>query len=161
MEEEGNVQTEAQKKKDETEFQVNWIPMEVREQKQGKPEAREASTNCYTRLQSRICLSGSGTSVAILITSTIFERPTLLISKWSLLVLSLDLWLCGLVFFSVVAEYNICTVNHLLCCLNWRKIQERQRKITNQVVRMTEINSPIVLEARSLKHGIPRTMLPQ
>lgn len=49
MEEEGNVQTEAQKK-DETELQVDCTPIEVTEQKQGKPEAREAGTNCCTSL---------------------------------------------------------------------------------------------------------------
>lgn len=116
------------KKNDETELQVNCTPIEVTEQKQRKPEAREAGTNCCTSLQSRTCLSGSGTPMAILITSTIFERSTLLISKWSLLVLSPDLWLCGQVFFSVVAECNACTVNHLLCCLNWRKKKRKRER---------------------------------
>ena len=60
----------------------------LRKQKEGKPEARDAGTNCWTaRLQTRTCLSGSGASMAILITLTTLERLTLLVSKRSPLVL--------------------------------------------------------------------------
>ena len=34
---------------------------------------------------------------------------------------TLDLWFYGLILFSVVAECNVCTVNHLFCHLSWRK----------------------------------------
>ena len=78
------VQAKAQKEKDEAEVQVNLYTMVAT-----KAETREARgqgrwhelLNC---LLSRTCLSGSGTSIAILITLTTFERPTLLISKGSL-----------------------------------------------------------------------------
>ena len=63
-------------------------PREPQKQKQGKPEARDTSTNRWTTcLPHRTCLRGSGTSVAILITSPTFERPTLLPSKQSCLAL--------------------------------------------------------------------------
>ena len=51
--------------------------------------------------------------MAILIALTTFERPTLLISKPSLLLP----WTCdnyGLVLFSVVAECNVCSNSFLL-----------------------------------------------
>ena len=58
-------------------------------------------------------LNGSGTSMAILIALTTFERPTLLISEPSLLLP----WTCdnyGLVLFSVVAECNVYNKSSLL-----------------------------------------------
>lgn len=32
---------------------------------------------------------------------------------------ALNLWLSGLVLFSVVATCNPCTINHLFCCVHW------------------------------------------
>ena len=34
---------------------------------------------------------------------------------------TLDLWYSGLIIFSVVGECNMCTTNHSLCGLSWRK----------------------------------------
>ena len=56
-------------------------PLEATGAEQRKPEARNAGTDCWTAcLLSRTCLSGSRISIAF----TTLERPTLLISKWSL-----------------------------------------------------------------------------
>lgn len=87
-----------------------WKPQK---QKQGKPEARDAGTKCGLHAYYLELLNGSGTSMAILIALTTFERPTLLISKPSLLLP----WTCdnyGLVLFSVVAECNVYNKSSLL-----------------------------------------------
>ena len=80
MEEEENVQTEEQKKKDEAEVKGNWYTMEATE-----AETREArgQGRWYRLLDCMPTISnlwvGLGTSMAILITSTTSERPILLI----------------------------------------------------------------------------------
>ena len=61
-------------------------PWKPQKQKQGKPEARDAGTKCGLHAYYLELINGSGTSVAILIALTTFSRPTLLISKPSLLV---------------------------------------------------------------------------
>ena len=56
-------------------------PLEATGAEQRKPEGRNVGTDCWTAfLLSRTCLSGSRISIAF----TTLERPTLLVSKWSL-----------------------------------------------------------------------------
>ena len=90
VEEEANAQAEVQKKKDEAEVQVNlYTHGSHRSRNKGsqRPGMLVQIVHAYMHAYCLELLNGSGTSVAILISLTTFERPTLLVSKPFLLVL--------------------------------------------------------------------------
>lgn len=65
------MQAEARQKEDKAEAQVNVC-------------ARGSHGSINKGLPSRLCVGGSGTPMTVLITSTTFERPALLVSEQSL-----------------------------------------------------------------------------
>ena len=72
------------------------------------------------RLLSRTCHSGSGTYMPILVAPTL-ETCLAHYQSSSFGSFALKLWHSELVLFSVVAECNMCTMNHPFYCLNGRK----------------------------------------
>ena len=75
------------------------------------------------RLLSRTCHSGSGTYMPILVAPTL-ETCLAHYQSSSFGSFALKLWHSELVLFSVVAECNMCTMNHPFYCLNGRKKKE-------------------------------------
>ena len=138
VEEEANVQAEAQKKKDEAQVEVN-LYTHGSHRSRNKGSKRQG---CWyklwiARLLSRTCLNGSGTSRTILIASATFERPTFLYQSCPFWSFALDLWYYGLVLFSVVAECNIYNKSSIL--LFHMKKKKFKLKPTYQRSEMTSI----------------------
>ena len=97
------MQAEAQKKKDEAEVQVNSYTMEATEAEtvKARGQGRWYSVRLHVIHLELVSMEYlSGTSTAILIALTTFEKPTMLVSKQFLLVLCpglVMLWTSSLV----------------------------------------------------------------
>ena len=103
-----------QKKKDEAEIQVNWYTHGSHRSRNKGSQRQETRYKCWTAcLLSRTCLNGSGTFMAILITSTTSERSTWLCpGPVTVSFLTSSLLSCGWMYI-----YYMYMINHLFAVL--------------------------------------------